>query len=436
MRMGAVVMRRASDKAIDEGRKLAANLLEAAEADIEFAARRFTVKGTDRSVDLFAVAARGAVAGIYDETTPLPSFAYGCAVCEVEIDPETGAVEVVRHTNVDDCGRAINPLILHGQAHGGMAAGIGQALLERCVYEAGSGQLQSATLMDYALPRADMLAMFTTEISEVPSTTHPLGLRGGGEGGTTPALGAVANAIADALARSASVELPATPSESGLAIRPKGADFCRPMAKLRLIGNKNFTPLIVARGCCPRAGGVLGCNKFDSDGRLKHENTAYARQGAGASSAGVGGTTLLCRNARNSIRKRLWGRARALFASRGAYRRSFRLQGAARGCRLNKTQLPTGRPTPSRKGYRSRHALWSEVANAGGGGPLLFGRFSIADAFFTPVVMRFRTYGVEVPRPAKEYCAAVESLAAVREWVDAARKEMEFVAADEPYVKK
>jgi len=218
MRMGAVVMRCASDKAIDEGKKIAAERLEAAVADIEFVAGRFAVKGTDRSVGLFEV---GVVKGVYDETTPLPSFAYGSAVCEVEIDPETGVVEVVRHSNVDDCGRAINPLILHGQAHGGMAAGIGQALLELCVYEAGSGQLQSATLMDYALPRADMLPMFTTEISEVPSTTHPLGLRGGGEGGTTPALGAVANAIADALAPLGveHVELPATPERVWRAIR-------------------------------------------------------------------------------------------------------------------------------------------------------------------------------------------------------------------------
>jgi len=218
MRMGAAVMRRASDLAIEQGKQLAADLLEAAAADIEFVAGRFSVKGTDRSVGLFDV---GALRGVYDESTPLPSFAYGSAVCEVEIDPQTGVVEVVRHANVDDCGRAINPLILHGQAHGGMAAGIGQALLERCVYEPESGQLQTATLMDYPLARADELPMFTTEISEVPSTTHPLGLRGGGEGGTTPALGAVANAIADALAPLGveHVELPATPERVWRAIR-------------------------------------------------------------------------------------------------------------------------------------------------------------------------------------------------------------------------
>jgi carbon-monoxide dehydrogenase large subunit len=217
MRMGAVVMRRASDLAIEQGRRRAAERLEVSERDVEFARGRFTVKGTDRSIGLFEL---GALSGIYDEATPLPSFAYGCAVSEVEIDPETGVVQVVAHTNVDDCGRAINPLILHGQAHGGMAAGIGEALLEHCVYDP-SGQLQSATLMDYALPRADQLPMFTTEISEVPSTTHPLGLRGGGEGGTTPALGAVANAIADALAPLGveHVELPATPERVWRAIR-------------------------------------------------------------------------------------------------------------------------------------------------------------------------------------------------------------------------
>ncbi len=217
MRMGAPVIRRAVDLALEQGKKLAADKLEAAVADLEFVAGRFAVKGTDRSVGLFEV---GVLQGIYDESTPLPSFAYGCAVCEVEVDAETGVVQVVAHTNVDDCGRAINPLILHGQAQGGMAAGISQALLERCVYEHESGQMQSATLMDYALIRADQLPMFTTEISEVPSTTHPLGLRGGGEGGTTPALGAVINAIVDALAPLGveHVEMPATPERVWRAI--------------------------------------------------------------------------------------------------------------------------------------------------------------------------------------------------------------------------
>jgi carbon-monoxide dehydrogenase large subunit len=211
LRLAAVVMAKASDQIVDKGRRIAAWLLEAAPADVEFAGRRFTVKGTDRSVDLFDAAAgalrpdapaecRGPLDGTSDETMPQPSFPYGTAVCEVEVDPETGAVEVVRYTSVDDCGRAVNPMILHGQTHGGIVQGVGQALWESCAYDPETGQLLSATMMDYAMPRADMFPAFTTEISEVPSTAHPLGLRGGGEGGTTPALGATVNAVVDALA--------------------------------------------------------------------------------------------------------------------------------------------------------------------------------------------------------------------------------------------
>jgi carbon-monoxide dehydrogenase large subunit len=127
----------------------------------------------------------------------------------------------VRWTSVDDVGRAVNPLILHGQTHGGIAAGVGQALWELCDYDAETGQLRSTTLMEYALPRADALPAFITELSEVPSTTNPLGLRGGGEGGTTPALGALVNAIADALSELGveHVEMPATPERVWRAIR-------------------------------------------------------------------------------------------------------------------------------------------------------------------------------------------------------------------------
>ena len=225
-------MAKASDQIVEKGTRIAAWLLEAAEADIEFSAGRFRVKGTDRSVDLFAVAAaaqradapedcRGALDGTSDEDMPQPSYPYGCAVCEVEVDAETGVVELVRYTTVDDCGRAVNPMILHGQTHGGIAQGVGQALWESCAYDPETGQLLSATLMDYALPRADMLPSFTTEISEVPSTAHPLGLRGGGEGGTTPALGAVVNAICDALAELGveHIEMPATPERVWRAIQ-------------------------------------------------------------------------------------------------------------------------------------------------------------------------------------------------------------------------
>jgi carbon-monoxide dehydrogenase large subunit len=233
MRLGAVVMAKASDQIVDRGTRIAAWLLEAATADIQFADRKFTVRGTDRSVDLFEVAAaagredapdavRGPLAGVGDETMAVPSYPYGCAVCEVEVDPETGLVELVRHTTVDDVGRAVNPLILHGQTHGGIAAGVGQALWELCHYDA-DGQATSATFMDYALPRADALPSFTTEISEVPSTSNPLGLRGGGEGGTTPALGAVVNAIVDALAELGveHIDMPATPERVWRAIHAR-----------------------------------------------------------------------------------------------------------------------------------------------------------------------------------------------------------------------
>jgi carbon-monoxide dehydrogenase large subunit len=236
LRLAAIVMAKASDQIVDKGTRIAARLLEAAEADIEFSARRFHVKGTDRSVDLFEVAAatqrtdvpedcRGPLDGTSDETMPVPSFPYGTAVCEVEVDPETGVVEIVRYTTVDDCGRAVNPMILHGQTHGGIAQGVGQALWESCAYDAETGQLMSATLMDYALPRADLLPSFTTEISEVPSTSHPLGLRGGGEGGTTPALGAVVNAIVDALGELGveHIEMPATPERVWRAIQEAAA---------------------------------------------------------------------------------------------------------------------------------------------------------------------------------------------------------------------
>jgi carbon-monoxide dehydrogenase large subunit len=225
-------MAKAAEQVVARGARIAAWRLESAAADLEFARGRFTVRGTDRSVGLFEVAAaaerpdapeglRGPLEGECDETVSTPSFPYGCAVCEVDVDPETGAVEVVRYTSVDDVGRAINPLLVDGQTHGGIAQGLGEALWELCRYDAGTGQLESASFMDYAMPRADMLPSFTTEISEVPSTSNPLGLRGGGEGGTTPALGAVANAVVDALADLGveHLELPLTPERVWRAIR-------------------------------------------------------------------------------------------------------------------------------------------------------------------------------------------------------------------------
>ena len=131
---------------------------------------------------------RGPLEGEGDETVNIASFPYGCHVCEVEVDPETGRTEIVRYSAVDDVGRAINPMIVHGQIHGGIVQGVGQALWEQIVYDRDTAQLLSGSFMDYAMPRADLLPFFTTELSEVPCPTHPLGMRPAGEGGTTPAL--------------------------------------------------------------------------------------------------------------------------------------------------------------------------------------------------------------------------------------------------------
>ena len=218
MRMAGIVMGRASELVIEKARPIAADMLEAAVEDVAFEAGRFVVEGTDRSVTLFEVAeaseARGeTLAAEHTEKMSAPGFPYGTQVCEVEIDPETGAIDVVRYAAVDDVGRAVNPMILHGQAHGGIVQGAGQALFEHARYDSETGQMLAGSLMDYAIARADDFPFFDTEIMEVPSPTNPLGVRGGGEGGTTPALAAVVNAICDALAEHGvrHVEMPATP---------------------------------------------------------------------------------------------------------------------------------------------------------------------------------------------------------------------------------
>jgi aerobic carbon-monoxide dehydrogenase large subunit len=221
MRYASIVLAKASESILEQGKTIAARLLEVAPADIEFDGGRFSVKGTDRAIGIFEAAAARPLAAAHTETLRVAAFPYGCQVCEVEVDPETGAVKIERLAAVDDVGRAVNPLILHGQTHGGFAQGAGQALLEECFYDPQTGQMLSGSFMDYAMPRADHFPDFATELSEVPSPTHPLGVRAGGEGGTTPALAAVANAIADALAELGidHVELPATPERVWRAIR-------------------------------------------------------------------------------------------------------------------------------------------------------------------------------------------------------------------------
>jgi aerobic carbon-monoxide dehydrogenase large subunit len=237
MRMASVVIWNASQQIIEKGKRIAARMFESDPSLVQFAGGRFSVDGAGKSAGLFEVAAaarrladlpedlRGSLAAHSEEMHHTASFPYGTHVCEVEVDPELGTVEIVGYAAVDDVGRAINPLIIHGQVHGGIAQGVGQALLEQCFYDASNGQLLSGSLMDYAMPRADNLPFFKTGISEVPSTTHPLGIRPAGESGTTPALGVVINAIVDALAEYGvkHVEMPATPERIWRAIGGKPA---------------------------------------------------------------------------------------------------------------------------------------------------------------------------------------------------------------------
>jgi aerobic carbon-monoxide dehydrogenase large subunit len=232
MRIASIVIRQATFDLITRAKEIAAHLLEVAAIDLDYADTRFTVKGTDRRIGLFEVAVaaverndlpqhlRGTLGAVSDQLVRVGAFPFGTHVCEVEIDPETGAVVLVRYAAVDDVGKAINPLILHGQTHGGIAMGVGQALLEQAYYDRDSGQMLAGSLMDYALPRADDLPEFSTELSEVPATSHPLGIRPGGEGGTTPAPAAVINAICNALAEFGvnHVEMPATPERVWRAI--------------------------------------------------------------------------------------------------------------------------------------------------------------------------------------------------------------------------
>ena len=225
MRLASLVIGKATDTIIEKGKQIAAHVLEAGVADIDFINGIFEIKGTDRRLGIFDVARaaaertdlpeelRGKLDAVADQVTPAGAYPSGTHVCEVEVDADTGVVKLLRWSGVDDVGLAVNPMILHGQAHGAAAQGIGQALLENCYYDPASGQLLVGSFMDYAMPRADVVPSFNCELVEVPATSHRYGIRPGGEGGTTPALGAVINAITDALKELGvrHVEMPATP---------------------------------------------------------------------------------------------------------------------------------------------------------------------------------------------------------------------------------
>ena len=222
--MAGTVIVMASDILIDKGKRLAAHVLEAAETDIEFANGNFSIKGTDRSIGIFELASevenetnlpdylQGGLSAQAENVMHTPAFPYGTHICEVEIDPETGQVSLERYACVDDVGRVINPIIVDGQIHGGIVQGAGQALYEDFVFDSENGQPLTATLMDYCLPRADDMPNFVTECHEVLSPMNPLGIRSGGEAGTTPAPGVILNAVVDALKDYGidDVEMPAT----------------------------------------------------------------------------------------------------------------------------------------------------------------------------------------------------------------------------------
>jgi carbon-monoxide dehydrogenase large subunit len=222
----------ASEKVVDAGKQIAAHVLEAAVADIEFRSGRFVIAGTDRSVGLLDRAGQinaGIelppdvpqtldVADIYDG--PPSAFPNGCHIAEVEVDPDTGVVEVVKYTFVNDFGVVINPLLVNGQAHGGIVQGIGQALCEATVYD-DEGQLLSGSFMDYAMPRATDAPLFVHDFHSVPATTNPLGAKGCGEAGCAGALPSVMNALVDALSEFGikHIDMPATPERVWRAIQ-------------------------------------------------------------------------------------------------------------------------------------------------------------------------------------------------------------------------
>lgn len=233
LRFASIVFRQAAEEIVLRARSVLAALAGRPPGEIAFEDGLFRVAGTNRVATLFELARhaedgaglpaplRGPFRAVADVVTPGLAFPYGAAVCEIEIDPETGEWEIQNYVSVDDVGRALNPMIVHGQTHGGIVQGAGQALLESMRFDDDSGQVLSASLMDYALARAGDFPSFVTDLSEVPSANHPMGFRPGGEGGTTPALGVTINAVVDALAHLGvrHVEMPATPPRIWQAIR-------------------------------------------------------------------------------------------------------------------------------------------------------------------------------------------------------------------------
>ncbi|HLK81103.1 MAG TPA: xanthine dehydrogenase family protein molybdopterin-binding subunit [Xanthobacteraceae bacterium] len=233
MRLAGTLLVEASGRIIEQARRVFAAVARCAESDVSFDGAFFESPRSNRRLDIFDIAHAVAT----DETLPpelrapltgeagfsgrIPAYPTGAAVCEVEIDPETGAMELRRYSSIDDCGQPINPLILHGQVHGGIVQGAGQALLECFTHNPASGQVLTGSFMDYAMPRADMAPSFRVELAEDATKSNPLRVKGGGEAGITPALAAIMNAVVDALSVYGieHIDMPATPARVWAAIR-------------------------------------------------------------------------------------------------------------------------------------------------------------------------------------------------------------------------
>jgi carbon-monoxide dehydrogenase large subunit len=230
--IGGSALRHATDALIQRGKRIAAWMLESSENDIDFDKGTFTVAGTDRSVSLQAVAKKSYAAegglprelgvGLDGQGTfsGPQTYPYGCMICEVEVDPSTGAVKLDKFFYVDDVGIAINPMMVEGQTHGSIAQATGQVLMENVVFDSDSGQLLSGSFQDYCMPRADNFPSFKGSYIVVPTKTNPLGAKGGSETGSFGAPPAVINAILDALSPLGVTDLtlPATPERVWQAI--------------------------------------------------------------------------------------------------------------------------------------------------------------------------------------------------------------------------
>jgi carbon-monoxide dehydrogenase large subunit len=239
MRLAGTLLVEASSRIIEQARRVFAALAGCAEEDVSVADGFFESPRSNRRLDIFDIAGavatdatlapelRAPLAGEARFTGRIPAYPTGAAVCEVEIDRETGAVALTRYASVDDCGQPINPMILHGQVHGGIVQGAGQALSECVIHERSSGQVLTGSFMDYAMPRADMVPSLTVELAEDPTTGNPLRVKGGGEAGITPALAAIMNAVVDALSVHGieHMDMPATPARvwAAIAATRKGA---------------------------------------------------------------------------------------------------------------------------------------------------------------------------------------------------------------------